>query len=84
MTMIYSKKFITINVKYLYCKDNKIERSCVLMPIYREANRYADALAHEGCTMNFESRIYESCPYHIQELFLADSRGLTTPRLIPL
>jgi hypothetical protein len=79
MTMIYSKKFITINVNYLYCKDNKIERSCVLMSIYREANRYADALAHEGCTMNFES-----CPYHIQELFVADSRGLTTPRLIPL
>ncbi|MCH82551.1 putative ribonuclease H protein [Trifolium medium] len=52
--------------------------------IYREANKCANALANEGCNMDFETRLYESCPDHIRELFVADSMGITTPRLIPL
>ncbi|MCI14070.1 ribonuclease H protein [Trifolium medium] len=48
--------------------------------MYRVANRCADVLANEGCTMNFNMKIYEECPEHLNELVLADSLGLTTPR----
>jgi hypothetical protein len=53
-------------------------------PIYRKVNRCADVLANEDCIKWISNLESESCPYHIEELFVTYSRGLTTPRLIPL
>jgi hypothetical protein len=37
--------------------------------IYRETNKCVDVLVNEGCIIDFETRIYESCPDDIHELY---------------
>jgi hypothetical protein len=51
---------------------------------YREANKCADGLTNMGCTLDYNIRIFDSCPSQLAELFNADNMGITTPRLIPL
>jgi ribonuclease HI len=52
--------------------------------IYREANKCADALANFGCTLDFNSVFYDSCPTHIMDMYNFDVLGHSTPRLISL
>jgi ribonuclease HI len=52
--------------------------------IYREANKCADALANFGCTLDFNSVFYDSCPTHIMDMYNFDILGHSTPRLISL
>jgi hypothetical protein len=49
---------------------------------YREANKCANALANYGCMGSVENKIFDCCPEFIKDLFVADSLGITTPRLI--
>jgi ribonuclease HI len=49
---------------------------------YREANKCADALANYGCMGSVENKIFDCCPEFIKDLFVADSLGITTPRII--
>jgi hypothetical protein len=49
---------------------------------YCEANKCADALANYGCMGSVDSQVFDCCPEFMKELFVADSLGITTPRLI--
>ncbi|PNX81608.1 ribonuclease H [Trifolium pratense] len=49
---------------------------------YREANACADALANMGCDHGPGIRVYEQCPSRLSLLLLADTMGITTPRVI--
>jgi ribonuclease HI len=51
---------------------------------YREANQCADALANMGCELSCNIVFFDACPSKIRHLFLADSWGHRTPRLIPV
>lgn len=51
---------------------------------YREANRSTDALANIACSLDYNLKIYETCPTQIRHLLLADIMGIATPRLISL
>jgi ribonuclease HI len=51
---------------------------------YREANQCADALANMGCELNCSIVYFDVCPSRIKHLFVSDSLGHSTPRLIPL
>jgi ribonuclease HI len=51
---------------------------------YREANKCADALANYGCMSRVDIQFFTCCPDFIKELFVADSLGISTPRLISL
>jgi ribonuclease HI len=50
----------------------------------REANKCTDALANYGCMGSVESKVFDCCPEFIKDLFVADSLGITTPRVISL
>jgi len=51
---------------------------------YREANRCADALANIACSLDYNMKIYETCPIQIRHLLLADIMRIATPQLISL
>jgi ribonuclease HI len=51
---------------------------------YREANSCADALANIGCSLHLNIVYFDECPSQIRHLIFADSRGITSPRLIPM
>jgi hypothetical protein len=69
---------------------NKIRRlsemdwNVVVSHSYREANRCADVLANIACSLDYNMKIYESCPTQIKHLLLADIMGIAIPRLISL
>jgi ribonuclease HI len=69
---------------------NKIRRllemdwNVVVSHSYREANRCADALANIACSLDYNLKIYESCPTQIRHLLLADIMGIATSRLISM
>jgi ribonuclease HI len=49
---------------------------------YREANVCADALANMGCDHDPGLQIYNLCPSSLRPLLVADSMGISTPRII--
>jgi ribonuclease HI len=49
---------------------------------YREANKCADALPNYGCMGSMDSTFFDCCPEFMQELFVADSLGISSPREI--
>ncbi|GAU12737.1 hypothetical protein TSUD_122290 [Trifolium subterraneum] len=51
---------------------------------YREANSCADALANIGCSLHLNIVYFDECPDQVKHLISADSRGITSPRFIPL
>jgi hypothetical protein len=51
--------------------------------VYREANKVADALASIGCR-SVGCIMFDFPPVGIDQLCLADSLGVTTPRIVAL
>jgi ribonuclease HI len=67
-------------IKQLMAKDWRVEVS----HIYREANKYADAMANIGCLQDFNFEFYDCCPVSIRDVYNLDMMGNTTPRLVCL
>ncbi|GAU38338.1 hypothetical protein TSUD_61990 [Trifolium subterraneum] len=51
---------------------------------YREANNCADALANLGCSLDYDTVIFNDFPPQIRNIFDTDLMGISSPRLISL
>jgi ribonuclease HI len=51
---------------------------------YREANKCADVLANIGCSLSYDVVFYDSCPDNISDIYVSDTQGSSTPRLVAL
>lgn len=56
----------------------------VVFHSYREANRCADALANIACSLDYNLKIFGTCPTQIGHLLIAEIIGIATPRIISL
>jgi hypothetical protein len=49
---------------------------------YREANKCADKMANVGCSLEYETTLFEDCPDFLEELVLTDRMRITTSKVI--
>jgi ribonuclease HI len=67
------------------CRDFKmmaLDWEVEVRHTYREANKCADVLANYGSMSSVDSQFFTYCPDFIEDLFVADNLGISTPRLI--
>jgi hypothetical protein len=60
----------------------KLDWEVEVMYKYREANKCAYKMANVGCSLDYETTMFEVCPNFLEELILADNMGISTSRIV--